>query len=120
MLLSRFWIVLLSLALGASAFTLYVAGQMYNHAGSRAMAEALAADSSAVDWFLRDDARKRVSELIPITLSHDIVEGLGKASGDAKIDRDTRLKVRSALSKLAGEVSADLKFDAVWAVDVNG
>jgi hypothetical protein len=120
MLLSRFWIVLLSLALGASAFTLYVAGQMYNHAGSRAMSEALAADSSAVDWFLRDDARKRASALIPITLSHEIAEGLGKASGDAKIDRDTRSKVKSALSKLAAEVPADLKFDAVWAVDANG
>ncbi len=120
MLLSRFWIVLLSLALGASAFTLYIAAQMYNHAGSRAMAEALAADSSAVDWFLRDDARKRASALIPITLSHEIVEGLGKASGDAKIDRDTRFKVKAALSKLTSDVPADLKFDAVWAVDVNG
>lgn len=120
MLLSRFWIVLLSLALGASAFTLYVAGQMYNHAGSRAMAQALAADSSAVDWFLRDDARKRASAIIPITLSPEISGGLAKASGDAKVDRDTRFKVRAALVKLAGEVPADLKFDAVWAVDVNG
>src|SRR5215470_6811941 len=115
MLLSRFWIVLLSLALGAAAFTLYVAGQMYNHAGANAMAEALAADSSAVDWFLRDDARKRASALIPITLSPDIGAGLAKASGDTKIDRETRLKLRSVLSKLAGEVPADLKFDDIWA-----
>src|SRR5208282_446241 len=120
MLLSRFWIVLLSLALGAAAFTLYVAGQMYNHAGSRAMAEALTADSSAVDWFLRDDARKRASALIPITLSPDISGGLGKASGDTKIDRDTRSKVKSALSKLTADVPAELKPDYVWAVDANG
>jgi hypothetical protein len=120
MLLSRFWIVLLALALGASAFTLFVAAQMYNHAGSNAMAEALAADSSAVDWFLNDDARQRASALIKITLSPEIRDGLTKASGDAKIDRDTRQKVKTALSKLSGEVPADLKFDDMWAVDVNG
>jgi hypothetical protein len=120
MLLSRFWIVLLSLALGASAFTLFVAAQMYNHAGSIAMTKALTADSSTVSWYLRDDARQRASALIPLILSPEIRDGLAKASGDAKIDRDTRSRVKTALSKLAGEVPADLKFDAVWAVDVNG
>jgi hypothetical protein len=120
MLVSRFWIVLLTLALGASTFTHCVAAQMYNHAGARAMGDALAADSSAVDWFLRDDARKRASALIPITLSPEVGAGLAKASGDAKIDGDTTLKVRAALTKLAGDVPTDYKFDDVWAVDVNG
>ena len=120
MLLSRFWSVLLALALGAAAFTLVLAAQMYNRAGTRAMSGALAADSSAVDWFLRDDARKRAAAIIPVALSREIGEGLAKATGDAKIDRDTRSKVKSALSKLAGEVPADLKFDALWAVDAGG
>jgi hypothetical protein len=120
MLLTRFWMVLLALALGASAFTLFVAGQMYNHAGSRAMAEALAADSSAVSWYLRDDARARSSALIKFVLSSDLRDGLAKASGDAKIDRETRAKVKAALTKLSNEVDADQKFDAVWAVDANG
>ncbi len=123
MLLTRFWIVLLSLTLGAAAFTLFVAGQMYNHAGSRAMREALAADSSAVSWYLRDDSRQRASALIRVTLSPDVGAGLAKASGDAKIDRDTRAKVKAALNKLVADAPpelADLKFDAVWAVDVNG
>src|SRR5258708_3215697 len=101
MLLSRFWMVLLSLALGAAAFTLFVAGQMYNYAGSRAMSEALAAESSAVSWYLRDDSRARSSALIRFVLSSEVRDGLAKASGDAKIDRDTRAKVKTALSKLA-------------------
>src|SRR5262249_888448 len=103
-----------------SAFTLYVAGQMYNHAGARAMADGLAADSSAVDWFLRDDARQRAAALIKFTLNADLGTGLAKATGDAKVDRDTRFKVKGALTKLAAEVPADLKFDALWAVDANG
>jgi hypothetical protein len=120
MLLTRFWSILLALALGFSAFTLFVAVHMYNHAGARAMGQALTADSSAVDWYLRDDARRRSVALINFTLSPEIGAGLAKASGDGKIDRDTRSKVKTALSKLSGEVAADLKFDAVWAVDVNG
>src|SRR3954470_1410938 len=117
MLLSRFWYVVLALALGGTTFTLYVASQMYNRAGSRAMSDALSADSSAVDWFLRDDSRKRSSALIPFTLSPEISAGLAKASGDVKVDRDTRLKTKTALHKLAEEVPADLKFDALWAID---
>jgi hypothetical protein len=120
MLLTRFWAIVLSLALGLSAFALFLAVQMYNRAGAHAMSDALAADSSAVGWFLRDDARGRASALIQFALSGDIRDGLAKASGDAKIDRATRDKVKSAVSKLAGEVDPDSKFDAVWAVDVNG
>jgi hypothetical protein len=120
MLLSRFWNILLTLALGAAAFTLYVASQMYNHAGTRAMSEALTADSSAVDWYLRDEARKRAAAIIGVALNPQIIEGLGKASGDAKIDRDTRAKVKLALNKGAAEVSPDLKFDVLWAVDASG
>ncbi len=120
MLLSRFWIVLLALALGASAFTLFLAAQRYNHEGTRAMNEALLSNSSAVSWYLSDDARTRSSALIKFVLSKDIVDGLAKASGDAKIDRETRSKVKAGLTAHLGELDADTKFDAVWAVDVNG
>jgi hypothetical protein len=120
MLLTRFWSILLALALGGAAFALFLAVQMYNHAGSRAMNGALAADSSAVDWYLRDDSRKRAAAIIQIALSREIGEGLAKATGDAKVDRDTRAKVKTALNKLVNDVPGDLKFDAVWAVDANG
>src|SRR5690349_18575219 len=110
MLLTRFWYVLTALALGLAAFALFCAAQMYNRAGARAMGEALSADSSAVDWFLRDDSRKRASAIIPFTLSPEVVAGLGKASGDAKIDTDTRNKLKTALSKLSAEIPADQKF----------
>src|SRR3954471_20555204 len=120
MLLSRFWIVLLTLALGVAMGVLFVAAQMYNHAGSRAMGEGLTANVNAVDWYLREDSRKRSTILIQFVLSPELRDGLSKASGDAKIDKDTRFKVRSALIKLAADVPAEMKFDAVWAVDVNG
>ena len=118
MLLSRFWYGILAIALGVSVFILFVAVQMYNRTGKAAMSDSLSSDSSAVDWFLRDDARRRSSALIPIVLSTEISGGLAKASGDAKIDRDTRLKTTAALRKLGEE--AETKFDYLWAVDASG
>jgi hypothetical protein len=118
MLLSRFWYGILAIALGVSVFILFVAVQMYNRTGKAAMSDSLSSDSSAVDWFLRDDARRRSSALIPIVLSNEISGGLAKASGDAKIDRDTRLKTAAALRKLGDE--AETKFDYLWAVDAGG
>jgi len=118
MLLSRFWYGILAIALGVSVFILFVAVQMYNRTGKAAMSDSLSSDSSSVDWFLRDDARKRSSALISIALSPEVSAGLAKASGDAKIDDDTKSKVTAALRKLAEDT--DIKFDHLWAVDVNG
>ena len=97
MLLSRFWYGILAIALGVSVFILFVAVQMYNRTGKAAMSDSLSSDSSSVDWFLRDDARKRSSALISIALSPEVSAGLAKASGDAKIDDDTKSKVTAAL-----------------------
>jgi hypothetical protein len=118
MLLSRFWYGILAIALGVSVFILFVAVQMYNRTGKAAMGDSLSSDSSAVDWFLRDDARKRSSALISIALSPEVSAGLAKASGDAKIDDDTKGKVSQALRKLSED--SEFKFDHLWAVDVNG
>lgn len=122
MLLSRFWYGVLALALGGTVFTLFLAAQKYNRAGDEAMRESLAADSSAVEWFLKDDSRKRATELIPIVLSPDIRGNLAKASAEEKDKpvRETRDKARDALKKLADQVNPDLKFDALWAVDNGG
>jgi len=118
MLLSRFWYGILAIALGVSVFILFVAVQMYNRTGKAAMSDSLSSDSSAVDWFLRDDARRRSSALIPIVLSTEISSGLAKASGAAKIDKDTRDQLTATLRKLGEET--DPKFDHLFAVDAGG
>jgi len=120
MILSRFWYLALAILLGVAAFTLLLAGQMYNRAGLRAMSDALAADSSAVGWYLKDDARNRSSALIPIALAPELRSQLAKATPEAKPSRELREEAKKALKKLDGEVPAELKFDALWAVDGNG
>jgi len=120
MILSRFWYLALAISLGVAAFMLFLAAQMYNRAGVRAMNESLAADSSAVGWYLKDDARNRSSALIPIALSQDLRTQLQKITPEAKIPKENRDAALKALTKLNNEVQADLQFDALWAVDGNG
>jgi hypothetical protein len=120
MILSRFWYAVLALALGATAFILLVAVQQYNRAGNRAMGESLTSDSSAVEWYLKDDARRRASALVQIALNADVRTNLAKASGEAKISKELHNKTKAALLKIAAEVPPDLKFDAMWAVDSSG
>jgi hypothetical protein len=118
MLLSRFWYFILALALGASIAATYVVQHYYNRTTERWMKDALAADSISVGATLRDDARRRASELIPIALDKDIREGLAKASDSDDLPEDVRQKVGSALGKLAAQ--SDPKFTAVYATDADG
>lgn len=120
MILSRFWYLALAITLGVSVFTLFLAAQMYNRSGVRAMSESLASDSSAVGWYLKDDARNRSSALIPISLSGDLRTQLQKVTPEAKVPRENRDAALKALTKLNNEVPAELQFDALWAVDGNG
>jgi hypothetical protein len=120
MLLSRFWYVVSALAIGGLIALLFIAETLYNRAGERSMRESLAADSSAVHWYLKDDSRNRAAALIQVALNGDIQTGLAKATGESKPDKALREKMKVALRKLEAEVSPDLKFDALWAVDGNG
>jgi hypothetical protein len=120
MILSRFWYLALAIVAGFAAFILMLAAQMYNRAGLRAMSDSLAADSSAVGWYLKDDARNRSSALIPIALAPELRSQLSKASSEAKLSREVISEAQKALKKLASEVPPDLTFDALRAVDANG
>jgi len=120
MILSRFWYAVLALALGAAAFILLIAVQQFNRAGNRAMGESLTADSSAVEWYLKDDARRRASALVPIAVNPELRSNLAKSSGEAKVSREVQSKATAALKKSAAELPPELKFDAMWAVDAQG
>jgi hypothetical protein len=121
MLLSRFWYVVLAVALGAVLFALFLSTSMYDRASVRAMGEALAGDSQVVGSFLRDDARRRASALIVPALDDDIRTHLAKASNSSeKIPNDSKEKVRGALRKHFNNIPADQKFDALFALDHAG
>lgn len=121
MLLTRFWIVLVGLLLGAASFLLFLATSMYNRAGTRTLNEALYSDSQVVAWYLNDDARKRSARLIQFAVDSDISRLLSKASeSESKVPQDVRDKLLAALKRVNGRIPAEAAFDAVFAVDQHG
>lgn len=121
MLLTRFWSVLVSLALGVNVFVLYLAVSMYNRAGSRTMAERLSSDSQVVSWYLKDDARQRAAELIPFAVNQELARALVKSTeSDAKVPAAAQEKAVAALKATNAKAAEDDRFDAVFAVDQHG
>lgn len=128
MLLSRFWYVLLSVACAATVFLLYLASAVSNRNGTRTMNDLLTGASNSVGWYLKDDARTRETELIPLALDPDVRDGL-KAAMEAEsigaINRDVRDKAVKAVKKFAQGHSTNnpdknVVYDSVWAIDVHG
>jgi hypothetical protein len=121
MLLSRFWYVLLGLLLGGAFFLLNIASNMYNRAGLRARAEALASDAQVVSWYLRDDARQRSAQLIPFALDQDVARSLTRSTeSEGKVPIDARAKLMEALKRVNAQIPKELAFDSVFAVDQHG
>jgi hypothetical protein len=121
MLLTRFWIAVVALVLGAAVFVLYLATSMFDRAGARAMGEQLSADSQVVSWYLKDDARSRAAQLVKFAVSSDIQKYLAKSSeSEDKVPAEARDKIAAELKKINAEVDPDFAFDAVFAVDQHG
>jgi hypothetical protein len=121
MLLSRFWYVILALALAASAAALFLATAVYNAASRHAMNQALTADTQVVSWYINDDARRRSSLLLAICLDEAVKKNLAKSSNamDA-VPKDAPAETKTALRKLAESAAQETKFDALFAVDQYG
>lgn len=121
MLLSRFWYLIVALALGAAVAGLYVATSTFNRTSREAMDQSLAADTQVVRWFMNDDVRRRSSLLLGIVLDESIRTQLSKASSKSgKIPTEVQAKTREALSKLADSMPKDSTFTALFAVDQFG
>jgi len=122
MLLSRFWYVILAVALGVAAGGLFVAQTVYNRAGREAMEQALRADAQVVKWYLNDDARRRSSLLLKVCLDETIRKELHKASSnDGKtVPDDVKRQTRGALEKLVGEMPDEYRFSSLLAIDQTG
>src|SRR5688500_9913345 len=100
MRLSRLWYIVCALIIRGLAALLFSDATLYTRARNRAMREALAADSSAVHWYLKDDSRNRAAALIQIALNADVQTGLAKATSESKPSREVREKMKAALRKL--------------------
>ncbi len=121
MLLSRFWYLILALALGAAVGGLFLAQTVYNRASSESMEQALWADTQVVKWYINDDARRRSSLLLKVCLDGTIRKDLSKASAkDEKVPQDVKDRTRAALKDLVDEMPPKYKFTSLFAIDQLG
>lgn len=120
MLLSRFWYLILSFSLAAAAGVLYIAHGFYNRHTERWMNEALMADASVVAFYLKDDARTRASNLLPIALTPELREAVGKSSEANEVPKEQRTKATSVLDKAAKEIPEEQRFTKIYVVDADG
>ncbi len=121
MLLSRFWYVLVGVALAGAVYLLLLATNIYNHTAERDSAQLLAADSQVVDWYLRSDARERASELLRPALERGLATALDKASAtQGELGADVQDAARKVLAAAAAEIPRERGFDALLAVDQHG
>lgn len=121
MLLTRFWMVLNSLLLGAAVFVLYLAVSMYNRSGSKTMAERLSSDTQVVSWYLKEDARQRAAQLIPFAVNSELAKALQKSSeADSKVPAASQDKAAASLRAANAKIPEEFAFDAVFAIDQHG
>ncbi|MFW5740411.1 MAG: CHASE4 domain-containing protein, partial [Myxococcota bacterium] len=121
MLLSRFWYLILALALGAAVGGLFLAQTVYNRASTESMEQALWADTQVVKWYINDDARRRSSLLLKVCLDGTIRKELSKASSkDEKVPQDVKDRTRAALKKLMDEMPSEYQFNSLFAIDQLG
>lgn len=119
MLLSRFWYAITALVVTLTSGILFIAVSLYNRNMLQTSSEALMADSSAVSWFLQDDARRRSTVVQPVALDAGVREAVQKAGAMEAISSEVHEKARTALRKASAQ-TGDLKFDVFWVVDDQG
>jgi hypothetical protein len=123
MIASRFWIGLLSIALGALTVIAYLEVSMHDRLGLRLAAEGLSADSRVVSWYLKNSAREAASQLIRFAANETVARSLASANKAQRADDieiSTRRQLKSALAKIAQDLPKDEAFDAVFAVSQSG
>ena len=101
MLLSRFWYVVMAVALGAVHFALFLSTSMYDRASVRAMGEALAGDSQVVGLVparRRAQARQRAHRA-RARRRHSHPPRRSRATRPTRSPSDSKEKVRTALRR---------------------
>jgi len=122
MILSRVWYVLLGLAVSVALYVVFVAVGQYNRQTTRALKEGLASDSQTVEWALKIDARRRLDALLAGSVDATLQQSLVSANSakDGKVPDKSRSDAKKALASVGESTPADLRADALFAVDREG
>lgn len=120
MILSRAWYLILALITGAAVYVVSLAVGQYNRRNQAAMADVLKSDSQAVSWALQLDSRRRLDNLLPVTLEKTFLDGIKGANGKAEIPQKSKDDAKQALAQFNDKLPPEYKSDALFALDREG
>jgi hypothetical protein len=122
MILSRVWYVLLGVAVAVALYVVYLAVGQYNRQTTLALKEGLASDSQTVEWALKIDARRRLDALLVGSVDPALQQALalGNAPHEGKLPEKPRTDAKKALTAIGDSIPADLRCDAMFAVNRAG
>jgi hypothetical protein len=122
MFLSRFWYVILAIAVGASLYVVFVAVGQFNRRSTFAMKDGLASDSQSVEWALKIDSRRRLDQLAFASLNGVVQKALVDSNNakDNKIPPKSKTDATAALRSVLDQIGTEFKPDALFAVDRDG
>jgi|CZKU01.1.fsa_nt_gi hypothetical protein len=122
MILSRVWYVILGAAVAVALYVVFVAVGQYNRQTTLSLKEGLASDSQTVEWALKIDGRRRLDGLLAGSVDATLQQALvaADAAKDGKVPDKSRADAKKALSTVNDAISADLRPDAIFAVDRDG
>jgi hypothetical protein len=120
MILSRAWLVLLSVFAALSFYVVSLAVGQYNRQVTNAADEELKSDTQVVGWALQIDARRRLDNLLLATVDENVRKALKAANGKESIPAPARDDGRKGVQGVNEKLPADYKFDAIFVVDREG
>jgi hypothetical protein len=120
MILSRIWYVVLSLLVGAAVYVVSLAVGQYDRRAANAMGETLKSDSQVVNWALQIDARRRLDNLLLVSVDANTTKALKAANGHDVIPPSAKDDGKKALSAFNDKLPPEYKNDAIFAVDRDG
>lgn len=71
-------------------------------------------------WALQVDSRRRLDNLLLLTVEKGVIESLKGANGKAEIPAKSKEDTRAAMAQFNDKLSAEFKSDAIFAVDREG
>ncbi len=119
MILSRIWVLILSLLVGASIYIVSLAVGQYNRANAKGTDDALLGDGQVVNWALQIDSRRRLDTLILVSVDAGVTKAL-KASNGKDITPVAKEEAKKALSSFNEKLPPEYKNDVLFVVDRDG
>jgi hypothetical protein len=122
MILSRAWYVALAAIAALAVSLMFVAVDEYNRQSESVQRDRLVSDGQVVESTLKVDAYRRLEALLPGSIDPTLKQALvnANASKGMKVSLQSTLETRRALTAITESIPADVRSDALFAVDHDG